>query len=538
MMKISWNRYILLRLFCCFSNKLTFSRLKFLIGRKNISLSVLNQAQNNEVLVSYRTVECIFINIIFVIKLLTIYINNTNMKLLYLLLAAALPYQLFAQCAGATPITNGNCLTGQSFTSSAGGIVAGCNGGSNPWTSYSFTAPATCVDFDISNIAGNGTDLAWQYVFYNSACGAVAGACIEQVSDGQTFTITADNTSGTYLLTPGATYYLLIMGDNACTFDICMSNTTDPSNACAGALGLGTTTTTYYNGSAGCAFSGTQTGGTGDPAATNMCAGSLENTQWVNFSPAAGSSSFQVIGTGIDCTGGACAYQFGIFSSPTNCGALTPEGCVANGTACGPGPDPNSQVTYAGGNNLVWSGVSASGFTATISPASGTFTGTEEFYLIMDGNAGASCTYTLQGVNVQPLPIDLIYFKVKPLNNANYVTFQVASQTDNDYFTIQRSTDNENWADIKTIDGAGTTTQSSKYGYTDTEFHRGLNYYRLMQTDFDGTSRYSESVSVENGSDGKVVATVHNMQGQQVTVDTPGLIIIQYTDGSIEKRVN
>lgn len=463
-----------------------------------------------------------------------------TMKKLILLLSITLPYQYFAQCAGATPITNGNCLTGQSMgATSAGGFVAGCNGGSNPYITYSFTAPSTCVDFDISNIAGNGTDLAWQYRIINAACSAVlGGGCIEQVSDGQTFTITADNVSGTYLLTPGTTYFLQLMGDNACTYDICMSNTTESSDACAGALGLGTTTTTYYNGSAGCAFSGTQTGGTGDPTAANMCAGSLENTQWVNFSPTAGSSSFQIVGTGIDCTGGACAYQFGIFSSATSCGALTPEGCVANGTACGPGPDPNSQITYAGGNTLTWSGVSASGFTATITPPSGTFTGTEEFYLVMDGNAGASCTYTLQGINVQPVPVDLVYFKVKVLNNANYVTFEVASQSNNDYFTIQRSIDNENWADIKYIDGSGTTSQSAKYGYTDMDFHRGINYYRLKQTDFDGSSHFSESVSVDNGVNGKIVESVHNMQGQVVALDTPGLIIIQYTDGTIEKRVN
>lgn len=450
----------------------------------------------------------------------------------------------FGQCAGATPITNNNCLTGQSFAvASSGSFVSGCNGGSHPYTSYSFTAPATCVDFDISNIAASGPDTDWQWRIINAGCTSVlGGGCIEQVADGQSFTITADNVSGSYLLTPGTNYVLQLMGDNACTYDICMSNNVEPSNSCAGASGLGTSPTTYFNGSAGCAFSGTQTGGTGDPAAASMCAGSLENTQWVNFSPAAGASSFQVVGTGISCTGGACAYQFGIFSSPTTCGTLTPEGCIANGNACGSGPDPNSAVTAPSGGSatytMAWSGVSATNFTGTVSIASGTFTGTEEFYLVMDGNAGASCTYTLQGVNVQPLPIELVMFYGKALENANMLKFVVASQTNNDYYTMERTNDGVNWEAIGTIDGEGTTAQQRDYTYIDYDYKVGYNYYRIKQTDFDGFSTYSDVVVVNNTPLPKEVEYVVNSMGQYTSLNESGLVIIHYKDGTSEKRVN
>lgn len=463
-------------------------------------------------------------------------------KLLIIASALLLSAPIFGQCAGATPISNSSCLTGQSFVSSMGGIVSGCNGGSNPYTTYSFTAPAGCVDFDISNIASSGPDTDWQWVILNSGCAAVMGQCVEQVADGQSFTITADNVSGVYQLTAGSTYYLLLMGDNACTYDICMSNNVEPSNSCAGALGLGTSSTTYYNGSAGCAFTGTQTGGTGDPTAATMCAGSLENTQWINFVPVAGSTSFQVIGTGINCTGGACAYQFGIFSSPTACGTLTPEGCIANGNACGPGPDPNSAVTApAGGNGVYtmsWTGVSATGFTGTVSIAAGAFTGTEQFYLVMDGNAGSSCTYTLQGVNVQPLPIELVMFYGKALDNANLLKFIVASQTNNDYYTIERTNDGTNWEAIGTIDGEGTTVIQREYAYVDTDYKPGYNYYRIKQTDFDGFSSYSKIIVVNNTPLPKEVEYIVNASGQYTTLNESGLVIIHYTDGTSEKRVN
>lgn len=468
-----------------------------------------------------------------------------TLHVLFTLLLCIVHTTSFSQCGLGTPttITNGGCLSGQTFPNSGGGFVSGCNGGSNPYALYQFTAPSNCVDFDITNITGNGTGASWQWRIISTGCTVASGGCIELVDNGLNFTITADNISGAYTLTAGQTYYLQLMGDVATTnYTICMSNNVEASNACAGALGLGTTTTTYYNGSAGCAFSGTQTGGTGDPAAATMCAGSLENTQWVNFSPLAGTTSFQVVGTGIDCSGGACAYQFGIFSSPTTCGTLTPEGCVSNGTSCGAGPDPNSANPAPAGTTgtytMTWSGVSATGFTGTITIASGTFTGLEEFYLVMDGNAGASCTYTLQGINVVPLPIELVYFRAKQLNNANILQFEVASQIDNDYFTIERSTDGEHWGIVTKIDGEGDTQEQMKYAFTDMTFSRDINYYRLKQTDFNGDFKYSDIVSVDNRLSDKDVIGVYDINGKIVDRNASGLIMILYSDGTTEKIMN
>jgi len=464
--------------------------------------------------------------------------------ILFLILA----FQSIGQCGlggspSATAISNGNCLNSQSLSFSDGGFIGGCNGGSNPYNLYQFTAPAGCVDFDITNITGNGLNTSWQYRIFTTACALTSAGCIENVDNGTGFTITADNVSGTYQLTAGTTYYLQLMGDVSGTnYTICMSNNVEASNDCAGALGLGTANTTYYNGSAGCAFSGTQTGGTGDPTAATMCAGSLENTQWVNFSPLAGTTSFQVVGTGISCSGGACAYQFGIFSSPTACGTLTPEGCVSNGLGCGPGPDPNAANPAPAGTTatytMAWSGVSATGFTGTISIASGSFTGAEEFYLVMDGNAGSSCTYTLQGINVVPLPIHLVYFRAKQLNNANILQFEVASQIDNDYFTIERSIDGTHWDVVTTIDGAGDSQEQTRYAFTDMSFSRAINYYRLKQTDFNGDFKYSEILSVDNRLSDKDVIGIYDLNGKVVDRNTSGLILILYSDGTSEKIVN
>jgi hypothetical protein len=64
----------------------------------------------------------------------------------------------------------------------------------------------------------------------------------------------------------------------------------------------------------------------------------------------------------------------------------------------------------------------------------------------------------------------------------------VASQINNDYFTIERSIDNKKWKTIGEIPGLGNTSTQMTYNYTDYSPMQGLSYYRLTQTDFDGKS--------------------------------------------------
>ncbi|MBK9288296.1 MAG: hypothetical protein IPN38_11585 [Flavobacteriales bacterium] len=74
--------------------------------------------------------------------------------------------------------------------------------------------------------------------------------------------------------------------------------------------------------------------------------------------------------------------------------------------------------------------------------------------------------------------------------------WNTASELNNDHFTIERSVDGQRWAALGTVLGAGTTQQSSYYAYTDREVLDPLVYYRLQQTDRDGTSTTSDMVAV------------------------------------------
>lgn len=78
-----------------------------------------------------------------------------------------------------------------------------------------------------------------------------------------------------------------------------------------------------------------------------------------------------------------------------------------------------------------------------------------------------------------------------------HCSWVTGSETDNDYFTVERSADGEVWSDIGEVDGSGTTTEPHSYSYVDHDPLPGISYYRLRQTNFNGESGHSEIRVVE-----------------------------------------
>lgn len=95
--------------------------------------------------------------------------------------------------------------------------------------------------------------------------------------------------------------------------------------------------------------------------------------------------------------------------------------------------------------------------------------------------------WTLAG-NVSPLPIELISFEATPIDNeAVLCEWVTVTEINNDFFTLERSRDGFQYHQIARLNGAGNSTNLLKYKYIDQYPQQGLSYYRLKQTDFDGT---------------------------------------------------
>jgi len=100
------------------------------------------------------------------------------------------------------------------------------------------------------------------------------------------------------------------------------------------------------------------------------------------------------------------------------------------------------------------------------------------------------------GSSGSALPIDLVSFKAECKGEKVEINFKVASQVNNDFFSIYRSSDNLEWSLIGEIPGQGNSSTQMNYTWTDYNPNSETNYYQLVQTDFDGKIEEFAPISV------------------------------------------
>lgn len=134
---------------------------------------------------------------------------------------------------------------------------------------------------------------------------------------------------------------------------------------------------------------------------------------------------------------------------------------------------------------------------------------------------------TTTGTSAVGLPISLISFEAFVQNAAVQLKWKTASEKNNDYFTVERSTDGSSFAEIATINGQGNSFVSVEYEAIDSKPQNGINYYRLKQTDYNGQYAYSNirSVLVDNIETPTVSNVAIVLSGQDYIVQNPDLSI-------------
>jgi hypothetical protein len=107
--------------------------------------------------------------------------------------------------------------------------------------------------------------------------------------------------------------------------------------------------------------------------------------------------------------------------------------------------------------------------------------------------------FTLASANTSttPLPVKLVSFEAMPMKSQILLTWQTATETNNEYFDVQRSTNGTVWEDLVRVSGAGNSTTLLKYETADPLPYNGTSYYRLKQVDYDGTFEYSPVKAVD-----------------------------------------
>ena len=96
------------------------------------------------------------------------------------------------------------------------------------------------------------------------------------------------------------------------------------------------------------------------------------------------------------------------------------------------------------------------------------------------------------------VPVELAFFNAMDTDGKVVLEWVTATETNNFGFEIQRKTlQNDNWDIVGTVEGKGTTTTPHKYSFTDHTVTIGTYYYRLKQTDFDGSFDFSDEIKIE-----------------------------------------
>jgi hypothetical protein len=95
-----------------------------------------------------------------------------------------------------------------------------------------------------------------------------------------------------------------------------------------------------------------------------------------------------------------------------------------------------------------------------------------------------------------PLPVELLFFGAIPQNDQVKLNWTTATEINNDFFTIEKSRDGMAYETVETIEGAGNSNSIINYSTWDNNPYQGTSYYRLKQTDFDNSYKYSDPVSV------------------------------------------
>ena len=109
----------------------------------------------------------------------------------------------------------------------------------------------------------------------------------------------------------------------------------------------------------------------------------------------------------------------------------------------------------------------------------------------------------LQENGNSPLPVELLDFTSKVNSNNIILDWSTASELNNDFFTLEKSENGKDFKKLGFVSGNGTTSEITNYQLIDNNPYIGLSYYRLSQTDFDGTTEYFPMISVLFNGKGK-----------------------------------
>ncbi len=423
-------------------------------------------------------------------------------------------------CSGAitlTPsssciLTSGTLVNGsQSYPANCGGAVT-----SDVW--YTFTATSANQTITVNGSAG--LNVVYE-LFSTTPCGGAGTSlgCINNsgVGGNETFAWTT--------LTSGTQYWVRVYDFSGAptTFAFAICVVSPIANDCINAYNICTNFTfSITPWGIGNTNDIPTYGSTGNPTGC-LAGGELNATWWLINISASGTLEFTM---GVGTQTGFTDWIMYPYTSGT-C-ALLPGGTIAP-VRC------NWNAQASGGTGMVTtipSGGNAGNYVAPLAVTAG-----QQYVVCFTNWSGLTTTVPLvfggtASVTCAPLPIDMLYFTGdKQPDGNNLIKWATATETDNDYFILKRSSDASYWVTVATVQGAGNSTSQIEYQFVDKNPPAAVNYYRLHQVDYNGQTTPFSIIAINNTEGAPVVVKITNTLGQIVSPEYDGLRLIYYSDG-------
>ncbi len=440
--------------------------------------------------------------------------NNTNFSLCVTQYIPP-PLPVNDECVNATSlISNSGCVTTGGYTTGAttSSQANTCSGTSSDDVWYRFNATSLGAIVSLSNVVGTSTDM--YFSVYGGTCAALGTPLV--CSDPNSNTLSS--------LTLGQTYYIRVYtygsARNNTSFNICVSEATacgTPATqdyCMAPAILTEDPTATFSANTSGSYTSDT-------PANLNsIFCGSIENNSWYQFTATATTHTFPFTSVS-NCGTSTSGIQAQVYNVSTNANS-----CCTNFASVSNCWNPGSTTTGV---------VTATGLTIGNS-----------YYLMVDGNAGAICDFTVSGwsaVGIIPLNEMLTDLYGKEEQRSNRLSWKTKYENNVDFFQVERRTaGNEQFeviAEIPTkIDLLDVASLS--YSYEDFDVNYGEYIYNVRIVNKKGEQNAGSKVFINRNPDEDGIlsvfpnpsSTLFNVQlnakssgGEIVLMDTKGQMI-------------
>lgn len=143
---------------------------------------------------------------------------------------------------------------------------------------------------------------------------------------------------------------------------------------------------------------------------------------------------------------------------------------------------------------------SYNGILTTAGPVSFSVLDGNGFQVVVTDNAGNQFPIDQSDIIAcSKVAVDLLSFDGEVKTEGNYLTWATATETDNDYFTLEASRDGVNFEVINITDGAGNSNVAHNYNFMHKEAQNGVTYYRLSTTDFNGQIVHHDVITLTRG---------------------------------------